>query len=78
MYLTIEDAGNRFFRIQKKLQIKGYHNAQSGLFNSLASYLINEEFQFRERVHEIYHWIRAYTIYGGDKMTALEKNTFSI
>lgn len=58
MYLTQQAFTDRFLSAQKKLQIRGYYVAQSGLFRSLVAYLVNEEFPFLERLNEIFHWMR--------------------
>lgn len=63
MYLTQQDSAKRLIRVQKKLQIRGYHIAEKGIFQTIICYLVNEEFQFLERVNEILHWIRSSGLY---------------
>lgn len=63
MYVTPEESANQLLRVQEKLQIKGYHIAQRGILRSMICYLVNEEFQFLERLNEIFHWIQSAGLY---------------
>ncbi|KAJ6625682.1 hypothetical protein Bhyg_16310, partial [Pseudolycoriella hygida] len=49
--------------VQKKLQIPGFYKAEKGVFRSNVGHVINEDFQFAERVNEIFHWIRSAGLY---------------
>lgn len=63
MYVAQEESANQLLRVQEKLKIQGYHIAQRGILRSIICYLVNEEFQFLERLNEIFHWIRSAGLY---------------
>lgn len=50
-------------RIQKRLDIKGYHIPNARMYKYLLSYPINREFPFTERFNEIVQWILSAGLY---------------
>lgn len=52
-------ATDRRFRVQKRLNVKGYYNPKLQIVNYLLSYAINEKFQFFDRFNEITHRMKS-------------------
>lgn len=63
MYVTQDDFAHRFIRVQKQLSIRGYHIIQKGIMRSIACFIANEEFQFNERLKEIFLLINSAGLY---------------
>lgn len=61
--LLESDAANILLRIQKRLNIKGYHQPRIEISNLLFSYQVHERFLFFERLNEIIHRIQSAGLY---------------
>lgn len=81
MYLTQEDSANRFTKIQKMLEIRGYHIVERGIMRTSVCYPLNDEFQFVERLNEIFHRIQSaglYDLWVREDDVRLEKELVSL
>lgn len=63
MYFTQLDGADRLIRVQRKLRIRGYFIAQRDIDHRLLCFIVNEEFQFLERLNEIFHRIQSSGLY---------------
>ncbi|KAJ6645349.1 hypothetical protein Bhyg_00554 [Pseudolycoriella hygida] len=63
MYLTKDEIVTSLLEVQKNLQIPGFYKAEKGVFRAIGGHVMHEEFQFAERVNEIFHWIHSAGLY---------------
>lgn len=61
--LVDSEFGNLLLRIQKRLDIKGYHNPHIEISRHLYTYHVNTKFFFIERLNEIIHRIKSAGLY---------------
>lgn len=63
MYLTTDTFSNQLIRFQKKFNVRGFYIAQKGILHALVCYLVNEEFEFVERLNELLHRFNSAGLY---------------
>lgn len=57
-YVLQQRKAEAYLRVQKQLNIRGYHICQTNVNKLYLSYLLHKEFPFVERFNEILNWIR--------------------
>lgn len=75
-FMTIPSYVNMLLGLQKRFNIKGYHNPRIQFFNSLFAYDVFDKFLFYERLNEIVHRIQSaglYDLWGRQSIVQLEQ-----
>lgn len=62
-FMSKRPSAKMLLDVQKRLNIRGYHISQLQIQKFVASYPVNPDFPFVERLNEIIHWIRNAGLY---------------
>lgn len=75
--VVLKSTAELLSRLQKRLDIPGFHVTRTQVYKQVASYIVNDAFPFIERLNEIIHWVQAADLYEKcrrDYFSAVETN----